>query len=189
MLPVFVLVSGLITLTSSSKPLVISSKRFLDHHSKGYHPESPDRISSCLEQISRLTSVDIKAPSAETHAHSHNFALELIRRAHDPKYVQRVEILCRKNVTMVDPWDEDTYLSPETFKQTILAQSAWIDGVNAVVNDRRTSFALTRPPGHHACTARSMGFCIFNFAVGAALYALDHLKLERIAILDFDVRI
>lgn len=52
---------------------------------------------------------------------------------------------------------------------------------------RRMTFALTRPPGHHACTAKGMGFCIFNFAVGAALYALDYSSVQRVAILDFDV--
>jgi acetoin utilization deacetylase AcuC-like enzyme len=32
-----------------------------------------------------------------------------------------------------------------------------------------------------------MGFCIFNFAVGAATYALENLDLQRVGILDFDV--
>ena len=32
-----------------------------------------------------------------------------------------------------------------------------------------------------------MGFCIFNFAVGAATYALRELNMNRVAILDFDV--
>lgn len=32
-----------------------------------------------------------------------------------------------------------------------------------------------------------MGFCIFNFAVGAAKYALEKYNLSRICILDFDV--
>ena len=49
------------------------------------------------------------------------------------------------------------------------------------------AYALTRPPGHHACTNKGMGFCVFNFAVGAALYALDYIGLRRVAILDFDV--
>jgi acetoin utilization deacetylase AcuC-like enzyme len=32
-----------------------------------------------------------------------------------------------------------------------------------------------------------MGFCIFNFAVGAAVYALEDLGLSRVGIIDFDV--
>jgi acetoin utilization deacetylase AcuC-like enzyme len=51
---------------------------------------------------------------------------------------------------------------------------------------RRPSFALTRPPGHHAGHSQAMGFCIFNFAVIAARYALDKLGCQRVAILDLD---
>ena len=43
------------------------------------------------------------------------------------------------------------------------------------------------PPGHHAEKNRAMGFCLFNnLAVGVA-HALEHYKLKRIAIVDFDV--
>lgn len=51
---------------------------------------------------------------------------------------------------------------------------------------RRPSFALTRPPGHHALAGQGMGFCIFNFAAIAARYALDELGCQRVAILDLD---
>ena len=62
-----------------------------------------------------------------------------------------------------------------------------MDAVDEAVLQRNLAFALTRPPGHHARYDQSMGFCIFNFAVGAAKYALDKYKLSRVAILDFDV--
>jgi len=41
--------------------------------------------------------------------------------------------------------------------------------------------------GHHAVKSRSMGFCIFNFAVGAAVYGLQKKGLKKIGIIDFDV--
>ena len=47
-----------------------------------------------------------------------------------------------------------------------------------------TAFCGVRPPGHHAESKNSMGFCIFNsIAVGAKI-ALR--SLNRVAILDFD---
>src|SRR5208337_1158343 len=50
---------------------------------------------------------------------------------------------------------------------------------------RGISFALVRPPGHHALPGRAMGFCIFNNAAVGAAYALKSLK--KIMIVDWDV--
>ena len=44
-----------------------------------------------------------------------------------------------------------------------------------------------RPPGHHACYDRSMGFCVFNNVAIAAEYLISKYGLENIAIIDFDV--
>jgi acetoin utilization deacetylase AcuC-like enzyme len=50
-----------------------------------------------------------------------------------------------------------------------------------------SAFCNVRPPGHHACRQRAMGFCFFNnVAVGAA-HALEAHGLQRVAIVDFDV--
>jgi acetoin utilization deacetylase AcuC-like enzyme len=62
-----------------------------------------------------------------------------------------------------------------------------MDAVDKVLLHNTTAFALSRPPGHHALRSETMGFCIFNFAVGAAKYALQRYNLKRVGILDFDV--
>lgn len=89
--------------------------------------------------------------------------------------------------TYLSPWDPDTYISSGTYHQCIQAQSAWLDGLSSVLENKNPAFAITRPPGHHALKGRSMGFCIFNFAVATAVHALSQPDVNRVAMLDFDV--
>jgi acetoin utilization deacetylase AcuC-like enzyme len=49
------------------------------------------------------------------------------------------------------------------------------------------AFVATRPPGHHAEHATTMGFCFFNNAAIAARHAQAVHGAERVAIMDFDV--
>jgi acetoin utilization deacetylase AcuC-like enzyme len=48
-------------------------------------------------------------------------------------------------------------------------------------------FSAHRPPGHHACPERAMGFCLFNNIAVAATWALRGLGRKRVLILDWDV--
>ena len=51
----------------------------------------------------------------------------------------------------------------------------------------RNAYALTRPPGHHCLPDRPMGFCMLaNAALAAEAVRATH-RLERIAIVDWDV--
>jgi acetoin utilization deacetylase AcuC-like enzyme len=63
------------------------------------------------------------------------------------------------------------------------AQSA-IAAAECVSAGERASFALCRPPGHHAYADRASGFCYFNNAAIAA--EILRKRYRRIAILDFD---
>jgi acetoin utilization deacetylase AcuC-like enzyme len=51
----------------------------------------------------------------------------------------------------------------------------------------RVGFCATRPPGHHARTDTTCGFCLFNHIAVATRHALDSLGARRVFIFDWDV--
>ncbi|HEX5692679.1 MAG TPA: histone deacetylase, partial [Roseiflexaceae bacterium] len=83
---------------------------------------------------------------------------------------------------------QDTYTTSGSYDAALLAAGAAVAAVDAVADGRaQNAFALVRPPGHHATPYRPMGFCLFNNIAIAARHALMAHKLERIAIVDYDV--
>ena len=56
-----------------------------------------------------------------------------------------------------------------------------------MAGELENAFCAVRPPGHHACRDKAMGFCFINNVAVAAKYALERHGLERVAIVDFDV--
>jgi acetoin utilization deacetylase AcuC-like enzyme len=84
--------------------------------------------------------------------------------------------------------DADTVMSPGSLNAALRGVGSACQGVDDLMAGTASRvFCLTRPPGHHATPDTAMGFCIFNQIAIAAQYALTQYKLERVAIIDFDV--
>src|SRR6185503_13297428 len=84
--------------------------------------------------------------------------------------------------------DPDTAMNPHSLNAMLRAAGAAVLAVDLIFEDKiKTAFCSVRPPGHHACKARPMGFCVFNNVAVAARHAVHAHGLERIAIVDFDV--
>ncbi|HEV7821744.1 MAG TPA: histone deacetylase family protein, partial [Burkholderiales bacterium] len=113
--------------------------------------------------------------------------LDQVRLIHDSSYVDEIAELAPQQGYM--PLDAgDTVMSPGSWEAVMRCVGAACAGVDAVLNAQaRNVFCATRPCGHHAEPARAMGFCIFNQAAIAAAYAYEVHKLERVAVVDFDV--
>jgi acetoin utilization deacetylase AcuC-like enzyme len=153
----------------------------LKHEMGAHHPERPARLAAIEDQLiasgvgQHLTRFD--APLA-TDAQ--------LARVHPAEYVRAIrEVAPRAGTVHLDP---DTAMNPFTLQAALRAAGAAVLGVDLVLSkDFSSSFCAVRPPGHHACRARPMGFCIFNNVAVAARHAVRAHGLERVAIVDFDV--
>ncbi len=84
--------------------------------------------------------------------------------------------------------DPDTAMNIHTWDAALRAAGAAIAATDAVLaGEMENAFCAIRPPGHHACRDRAMGFCFLNNVAIAARYALERHGLKRVAIVDFDV--
>lgn len=82
---------------------------------------------------------------------------------------------------------DTTAVSPGSVDAAEVAAGTAVAAVEAVVRGRcESSFALVRPPGHHAEPTRARGFCLFNNVAVAAAHARVALGCERVMIIDWD---
>jgi acetoin utilization deacetylase AcuC-like enzyme len=107
-----------------------------------------------------------------------------ILRVHTAEYVEFVRS-CTKNLRL--SLGKDVYVCPSSYEVLLQAVGCVLNAGNLVVTGKcRHSFALIRPPGHHAGPNTSSGFCIFNNSGVLARYLQEVHGLERIAILNID---
>jgi acetoin utilization deacetylase AcuC-like enzyme len=84
--------------------------------------------------------------------------------------------------------DPDTALNAHSWNAILRSAGATLAATDAVMaGEVENAFCAVRPPGHHACRERAMGFCFVNNIAVAAKYALERHGLRRVAVVDFDV--
>jgi acetoin utilization deacetylase AcuC-like enzyme len=153
----------------------------LKHEMGPHHPESPARLAAVIQGLQETGLFDrlakVEAPMASQEA---------IALAHDPDYVKTIfEAAPDAGYAYLDP---DTSMNPYSLPAARRAAGAVIEGIDRVMEgDVRNAFCAVRPCGHHATYHRAMGFCIFNNVAVGAMHALEAHRLERVAVLDFDV--
>jgi acetoin utilization deacetylase AcuC-like enzyme len=160
--------------------LLITHPACLDHLTPRGHPERPDRlraVEQALEAEKFQTLARVQAPLAP---------LEVVALCHPMDYIEAVRDEAPKEGII--HLDADTAMSPGTFEAALRAAGGAMHAVDEVVTKKAANaFVATRPPGHHAETARPMGFCLFDNAAIAARYAQDRHGIGNVAIIDFDV--
>jgi acetoin utilization deacetylase AcuC-like enzyme len=159
----------------------ITHAECLKHDMGAYHPERPERLAAIEDQLI--------ASGLGQYLQRHDAPLatdEQLQRVHPAAYVSAIrEASPEEGITHLDP---DTAMNPFTFQAALRAAGAAVLATDLVMRgETRAAFCAVRPPGHHACRARPMGFCIFNNVAVAARHAIHVHGVERVAIIDFDV--
>ena len=159
----------------------ITHPECLKHDMGAHHPERPARLTAIEDQLI--------ASGLGQHLKRYEAPLasdEQLVRVHPIDYVRAIRDAAPESGTVhLDP---DTAMNPWSLQAALRAAGAAVLAVDLVLEKTvNAAFCAVRPPGHHACRARPMGFCIFNNVALAARHALEAHGLERVAIVDFDV--
>jgi acetoin utilization deacetylase AcuC-like enzyme len=167
-------------ISRSSAFHLASDPLFLQHRSRGYHPERPERLAAARRGVEAVEREGARAcalpPRDATDA-------ELLR-VHVPGYLAELRRFAGHYSTL----DADTYLAPASLDAALRAAGGAIALVEALLagDGPRQGVALLRPPGHHATRDQGMGFCLLNNVALAAAAAI-HAGLTRVAVVDWDV--
>jgi acetoin utilization deacetylase AcuC-like enzyme len=159
---------------------LITSDTYQNHNTGDGHPEKIDRVTAVIDNFKKLDNKNLvwKKPS--------KFDRSLLEITHNSDYINFVErSFPKKGLSFLDG---DTIVSPGSKEATSDAVGSIITAIDGVQNNEfKNAFCAVRPPGHHAEKNKAMGFCIYNNVAVGANYLIDKYRLNKIAIIDFDV--
>jgi acetoin utilization deacetylase AcuC-like enzyme len=148
-------------------------------HETGGHPERPARLVAIERELSARDWLGFERVSSSPVERA------VLEAVHPAAYVDSIERICASGGGFLDV---DTVVSADSFEAALHAAGGAVQMVDLLLDQATPcAFSAHRPPGHHALTARAMGFCLFNNIAVAARHALDGRDLERVMILDWDV--
>ena len=147
------------------------------------HPEKKERLDSILESIKQIKDIKIsfkEAPLAD---------MDSISLVHPKKHIEKIFSNIPKSglIGVEKEAYADTMLCSNSKKAILRSCGAGIAAADDLMNNNKRIFCAIRPPGHHAETIKAMGFCFINNVAVAARYLQKKHKVNKVAIIDFDV--
>lgn len=147
------------------------------------HPERKERLISIIKVLQSSPDLEInfkEAPIAK---------MSEIILVHPKDYIDKIfDNIPKEGLIGIEkePY-ADTLLCPNSKNAILRSCGAGIAAVNDLMNKNERVFCAIRPPGHHAESIRANGFCFINNVAVAAKYLQKKYKINKVAIVDFDV--
>ncbi len=183
-----------------SIPLVVNDKHMIHHIREHGYVESPVRIGAILKELDK-TGLFQTLPAK-------HYSERWIREVHDGGLVDYIKQACaevpegksvypyvfpvrninrrpKERSVLAGYWCIDTFtpINRNVYPAARHAVDCALTAADQVLGGARLSYALVRPPGHHAERRTFGGFCYFANSAIAANYLSKH---GRVAILDID---
>ena len=144
------------------------------------HPETPEskrrllallEVSGLGEQLTR-----VKPRPAEYSE---------LRYFHTERYIEMVRKLSAAGGGTIG---DSASIGAGSYEIALLAAGGCIEAADAVLSGRiKNAYALVRPPGHHAEADQGRGYCVFGNVVLLVRHAQRVHRVQRIAVVDWDV--
>ncbi len=148
------------------------SPLFLRHSQGEGHPESPERLEAILSFLEKSMKIEVVEPSMASE--------QDLLLVHTKEHLANLEKLSALGRDF-----PDNAFSKDTYSTARLAAGAGLDA--ALLSEKGFSFALVRPPGHHAGRNFFGGFCYLNNLAFAVRKMQKLGKARRALIVDFDL--
>ena len=147
------------------------------------HPERKERLETILDSIKQIKDFKINfkdAPLAD---------VQTISLVHPKQHIEKIFSNIPKSGLIgveKEPY-ADTMLCLNSKNAILRSCGAGIAAVDDLMEKNERICCAVRPPGHHAETEKAMGFCFVNNIAVAARYLQKKYKINKVAIVDFDV--
>ena len=154
-----------------------------DYMLKGFpSPENKRRLDSIIDYLKKNDDI-LDGNKCQLFSDA-SASVEDIYRVHTKEYVDFVKEYADKGGGFLG---KDTYVCKESYEVLLQAVGCVLKAGDLVTEDGFDhSFALIRPPGHHAGVDTYGGFCLFNNAAILTRY-LQYVKgMKNIAIINID---
>ncbi len=169
-------------------PVLIYHPAFMQDNLPEESLERAGRLEILIEEVPFIQQLitQVNVSEGDIHAqrsHSGESSLSLF---HTPRYIEEIKETCANLREHESTTVNGTYLTKESYAMACYAVGASIDAAKNATQGKK-SFAVVRPPGHHAHADKGDGFCLFNNMAIAVEYL--HRQGEKILILDTDLHV